>query len=209
MHHTCTSLLIRILFSYYFSLGFFSLAVLSEIPNSRFQVDTSYCFSIESIVCHSCSIIRYKIESRFRKYLNRQPITVLSLRVVFSLHISILFSFRGSASNFSDTPTSTDPFCHMLSSLGSLSQSWFMLNWIIKGSEMPLQNAVGILVETLMFQFCVSCWIGLYVRMSLQLFIPLPWEDAVSLKLLYWLFSCYFWVVVAFILLSCCSSIKC
>ncbi|RLW07154.1 hypothetical protein DV515_00004096 [Chloebia gouldiae] len=64
-------------------------AVLSEIPNSRFQADTSYYFSIESIVYYSCSIM-----------------------------LEIL---RGSASNCSDTPTSTDPSCHVLSILGSVS----------------------------------------------------------------------------------------
>lgn len=182
MHHTCPSLLIRILFSYYISLGFFFTC--SFVRDPQFQISSWYRLLFQHWI-HCLLLLlhnyRYKVKSRFRKYLNRQPITVLSLGVVFSLHISILFSFLGSASNFSGTPMSADPFCHMLSILGSLSQSWFMLNWIIKDSEMPLQNAVGILIETLMFQFCVSCWIGLQVHMSLQFFIPLPWEDAVSL----------------------------
>lgn len=52
--------------------------------------------------------------------------------------LSILFDLSWSALNCSDTPTTTDPSCHVLNILGSVSQSWFMLSLIIKGSGTPL-----------------------------------------------------------------------
>lgn len=82
----------------------------------------------------------YKIKSRLRKREQISNVMIVLSLVGFSPLLYLNFPFSSTYVEvlwIAVTPTTTDPSCHVLSILGSVSQSWFVLSLIIKGSEMP------------------------------------------------------------------------
>lgn len=124
--------------------------------------------------------------------------------------LSIFFNLRWSALNCSNTPTTADPSCHVLNLLGSVSQSWFMLSLIIKGSGTPLLKCFWDFARNINFSRDVSLCVLLdwATRVCDLTTVYTFTIEICYFFLIYWILSCVVIFLSNFIILFCSSSIE-